>query len=164
MDLQARWSALPTRGTLLAETLHSREGWHLFLYPFAGRSVHLGLGSLLAWRLGQQVPATFSVAVNDYGLELLASAPLDWATGCRACWPRNAKRDLAADVLGSLNAGELSLRRFREIARVAGLIFQELPRRPQERASCRRHRACSARSSASTTRPTCCSGRPNGRC
>ncbi|NUT16027.1 MAG: ligase-associated DNA damage response DEXH box helicase, partial [Cupriavidus sp.] len=74
VDLQAQWSALPSRHTLLAESLHSREGWHLFLYPFAGRSVHLGLGSLLAWRLGQQVPATFSVAVNDYGLELLASA------------------------------------------------------------------------------------------
>lgn len=127
VDLQARWSALPTRGTLLAETLHSREGWHLFLYPFAGRSVHLGLGSLLAWRLGQQVPATFSVAVNDYGLELLASAPLDWAHWLPLVLAEERQRDLAADVLGSLNAGELSLRRFREIARVAGLIFQGYP-------------------------------------
>lgn len=127
VDLQARWSALPTRGTLLAETLHSREGWHLFLYPFAGRSVHLGLGSLLAWRLGQQVPATFSVAVNDYGLELLASAPLDWAYWLPRVLAEERQRDLAADVLGSLNAGELSLRRFREIARVAGLIFQGYP-------------------------------------
>ncbi|WP_042879561.1 ligase-associated DNA damage response DEXH box helicase [Cupriavidus necator] len=131
VDLQAQWSALPTRHTLLAESLHSREGWHLFLYPFAGRSVHLGLGSLLAWRLGQKVPATFSVAVNDYGLELLASAPLDWAHWLPQVLAEERQRDLAADVLGSLNAGELSLRRFREIARVAGLIFQGYPGAPK---------------------------------
>ncbi|WP_011298016.1 ligase-associated DNA damage response DEXH box helicase [Cupriavidus necator] len=127
VELQMRWSALPTPETLLAETLHSREGWHLFLYPFAGRSVHLGLGSLLAWRLGQKVPATFSVAVNDYGLELLASAPLDWSQWLPRVLAEERHRDLAADVLGSLNAGELSLRRFREIARVAGLVFQGYP-------------------------------------
>ncbi|SPD67365.1 ATP-dependent helicase Lhr and Lhr-like helicase (plasmid) [Cupriavidus taiwanensis] len=131
VDLQAQWSALPTRHTLLAESLHSREGWHLFLYPFAGRSVHLGLGSLLAWRLGQQVPATFSVAVNDYGLELLASAPVDWARWLPQVLADERRRDLAADVLGSLNAGELSLRRFREIARIAGLIFQGYPGAPK---------------------------------
>lgn len=127
VELQARWSALPSPTSLLAETLHSREGWHLFLYPFAGRSVHLGLGSLLAWRLGQKVPATFSVAVNDYGLELLASAPLDWARWLPEVLVEKSRRDLAADVMGSLNAGELSLRRFREIARVAGLVFQGYP-------------------------------------
>lgn len=125
--LQARWSALPSRHALLAETLHSREGWHLFLYPFAGRSVHLGLGSLLAWRFGQKAPATFSVAVNDYGLELLTPAPFDWERWLPVVLAEETARDLAADVLGSLNAGELSLRRFREIARVAGLVFQGYP-------------------------------------
>ncbi|WP_404993242.1 ligase-associated DNA damage response DEXH box helicase [Cupriavidus pauculus] len=127
VELQARWSALPSPDTLLAETLHSREGWHLFLYPFAGRSVHLGLGSLLAWRFGQKVPATFSVAVNDYGLELLSSVPMDWARWLPQVLAEERQRDLAADVMGSLNVGELSLRRFREIARVAGLIFQGYP-------------------------------------
>ncbi|WP_122875522.1 ligase-associated DNA damage response DEXH box helicase, partial [Pseudomonas viridiflava] len=51
LEVQRQWSGLPQRDTLLAETLKSREGWHLFLYPFAGRHVHLGLASLLAWRL-----------------------------------------------------------------------------------------------------------------
>jgi ATP-dependent Lhr-like helicase len=127
VDLQARWSALPTRATLLAETLESREGSHLFLYPFAGRSVHLGLGSLLAWRLGQHVPSTISVAVNDYGLELLSTTPLDWGRWLPLVLAEERQRDLIADVFASLNAGELSLRRFREIARVAGLIFQGYP-------------------------------------
>nr|WP_144827001.1 ligase-associated DNA damage response DEXH box helicase [Cupriavidus gilardii] len=127
VELQQRWSALPTRNTLLAETLRSREGWHLFLYPFAGRSAHLGLGSLLAWRLGTHVPSTISVAVNDYGLELLSAAPLDWARLLPLVLAQERQRDLVADVLASLNAGELSLRRFREIARVAGLVFQGYP-------------------------------------
>ena len=35
--------------------------------------------------------------------------------------------DLLPEVLASLNAGELARRRFREIARIAGLIFQSHP-------------------------------------
>ena len=78
LHTQLRWSGLPTREHLLAETLRSREGWHLFLYPFAGRQVHLGLASLLAWRVSQQQPLTFSIAVNDYGLELLSATEVQW--------------------------------------------------------------------------------------
>ncbi|MFX6149317.1 hypothetical protein ABTF39_21015, partial [Acinetobacter baumannii] len=79
---------------------------------------------LLAWRLGSQLPTTISVAVNDYGLELLSAAPLDWAHWLPLVLAQERQRDLVADVLASLNAGELSLRRFREIARVSGLVFQ----------------------------------------
>ncbi len=79
LQTQARWSGLPTSDSLLAEVLKSREGWHLFLYPFAGRQVHLGLASLLAWRMSQRQPLTFSIAVNDYGLELLSATPVDWS-------------------------------------------------------------------------------------
>jgi len=79
LELQARWSELPTPETLLAEVLHTREGWHLFLYPFAGRHVHMGLASVLAWRAAQQAPGTFSIAVNDYGLELVSADARDWA-------------------------------------------------------------------------------------
>ena len=125
LDVQQAWSALPTSDSLLAETLHSREGWHLFLYPFAGRNVHLGLASLLAWRIGQLQPATFSIAVNDYGLELLCASPVDWPR-----WLNNEllrSDDLLHDVLASLNAGELARRRFREIARIAGLVFGGYP-------------------------------------
>lgn len=59
LETQMRWSGLPTSENLLAEVLKSREGWHLFLYPFAGRQVHLGLASLLAWRVSQRQPVTF---------------------------------------------------------------------------------------------------------
>ncbi|RAU39138.1 MULTISPECIES: ligase-associated DNA damage response DEXH box helicase [unclassified Pseudomonas] len=125
LDVQRQWSALPRKDTLLAEILKSREGWHLFLYPFAGRHVHLGLASLLAWRLSRDTPLTFSIAVNDYGFELLSATEVDWATHLNAGLFSDS--DLLADILASLNAGELALRRFREIARIAGLVFSGYP-------------------------------------
>ena len=71
------------RKTLLIEQHRSREGYHVFLYPFAGRYVHLGLASLLAWRLSRTQPNTFSMSFNDYGFELLAAEPLDIAAAAR---------------------------------------------------------------------------------
>lgn len=129
LEVQKRWSGLPTETCLLAEVLKSREGWHLFLYPFAGRQVHLGLASLLAWRISQRLPVTFSIAVNDYGLELLSATCVDWSTHLD---PQLLSPDaLLKDVLASLNAGELALRRFREIARIAGLVFAGYPGAPK---------------------------------
>ncbi len=129
LQTQARLSKLPTPGTLLVEVFTSREGHHVYLYPFAGRNVHLGLASLLAWRLARAAPNTFSVSVNDYGFELLSAEPVDLA-------PLFDGRlldatDLLADVMRSLNSGELAQRRFREIARVAGLVFTGYPGAPK---------------------------------
>ena len=129
LELQSRWSALPGPQTLLVEALASREGHHLFVYPFAGRHVHVGIGSLLAWRLAGGRGATFSIAVNDYGLELVSPDPVDWAPVRDA---RAFSADgLLDDVLASLNSGELAQRRFREIARVSGLVFQGFPGAPK---------------------------------
>ena len=135
LELQARWSALPGRDCLLVESLRLRDGRSLFVYPFAGRHANLGLASLIAWRVGRLQPATFSIAVNDYGFELLAPEDIDW----RRLWAAHGDADdgllreagLLDDVLASLNAGELAQRRFREIARVAGLVFQGFPGQPK---------------------------------
>jgi len=129
LDVQSDWSALPTNDTLLAESLHSREGWHLFLYPYAGRNVHLGLASLLAWRIGQHQPNTFSIAVNDYGLELLSATDTDWSAAFAG--DLLSTDNLLEDVIGSLNASELAQRRFREIARISGLVFAGFPGAPK---------------------------------
>ncbi len=126
LEIQQKWSALPLPGTLLAEVLKTREGWHLFLFPFAGRHVHLGLASLFAWRVAQHQPRTFSIAVNDYGFELLSALEVDWPTLLPTLLAVSEEH-LLPDVLASLNASELARRRFREIARVAGLIFQSYP-------------------------------------
>ena len=144
LEIQQRWSALPTPRTLLAESLDTREGSHLFLYPFAGRHVHLGLASLIAWRVAQHQPRTFSIAVNDYGFELLCATPVDWPAllpqvmrvghdahaldaMARAAGEEGERAALLHEVLESLNASELAQRRFREIARVSGLIYQGYP-------------------------------------
>ncbi|MGN6704043.1 MAG: ligase-associated DNA damage response DEXH box helicase, partial [Burkholderiaceae bacterium] len=135
LDVQRRWSTLPTGRRLTVETMKSREGRHLFVYPFAGRSVHMGLASLIAWRIAKQTPATFSIAVNDYGFELLSPEDTGWeqafagATGAELALL--STDDLLEDVLASLNAAELSQRRFREIARIAGLVFQGAPGQPK---------------------------------
>ncbi len=126
---QQRLSKIPTPGTLLVEAYQSREGQHLYLYPFAGRNVHLGLASLLAWRLAREAPNTFSISINDYGFELVSAAPFDME-------PVTSQRvftasDLMHDVLASLNSTELAQRRFREIARVAGLISTGYPGQPK---------------------------------
>lgn len=129
LEVQRQWSALPEENTLLAEIMKSREGWHLFLYPFAGRHVHLGLASLLAWRLSRHTPLTFSIAVNDYGFELLSATEVDWQAELRP--DLFSEEHLMNDIMASLNAGELALRRFREIARIAGLVFSGYPGAPK---------------------------------
>jgi len=126
---QQRLSKIPTPETLLVESFQSREGQHLYVHPFAGRNVHLGLASLLAWRLARDRPNTFSLSVNDYGFELVSAEPFDLepVTSMEAFTTEN----LLHDVLASLNSTELAQRRFREIARVAGLIFSGYPGQPK---------------------------------
>ena len=135
IEIQQRWSALPTSDTLVVENMKSREGHHLFVYPFAGRSVHMGLASLLAWRIGQQQPITFSIAINDYGFELLSFEPVDWTMIFKGATGRDVAllgtERLLEDVLESLNATQLSQQRFREVARIAGLVFQGYPGQPK---------------------------------
>ena len=102
--------------------------------------MHLGLASLIAWRVAQHAPRTFSIAVNDYGFELLSVTEVDWSAllpqvlkpGHDAAAQQAIAQDdehaaLLHEVLASLNASELAQRRFREIARVSGLIFQGYP-------------------------------------
>jgi ATP-dependent helicase Lhr and Lhr-like helicase len=129
LQTQARLSHIPTPATVLVETYRSREGYHLYTYPFAGRHVHLGLASLLAWRLARDRPNTFSMSVNDYGFELLAAMEFDLAPVTDKQVFRTA--NLLHDVLASLNSTELAQRRFREIARIAGLVSSGYPGQPK---------------------------------
>lgn len=125
LELQRRWSMIPSPGILLVERLRTREGHHLFFYPFEGRLVHEGLAALTAWRLGQAEPRSFSISCNDYGFELLSPEPFRLPQN----WDRSlfAETALAADIESSLNATEMGRQQFREISRVAGLIFEGYP-------------------------------------
>lgn len=125
LDLQKDWSTLPATGELLVEAVETREGFHLFFYPFEGRLVHEGLAALTAYRLSLIQSATFSLAVNDYGFELLSPDPVELDPD----WQEQlfSTEHLAEDALASMNAGEMARRAFREIARVAGLVFPGYP-------------------------------------
>lgn len=125
LDIQARWSRIPDADELLVERVKTREGHHLFFFPFEGRLVHEGLAALFAYRISRLAPISFTLAANDYGLELLSPdpAPLDRALAAGLLRPEG----LAEDVPASLNATEMARRQFREIARVAGLVFPGYP-------------------------------------
>jgi ATP-dependent helicase Lhr and Lhr-like helicase len=125
LEVQARWSKIPAADELLIERVKTREGHHLFLFPFEGRLVHEGLAALFAYRISRLVPISFTFSMNDYGIELLSPdpAPLDEALAAGLLSPRG----LLDDVPASLNATEMARRQFREIARVAGLVFQGFP-------------------------------------
>lgn len=123
--LQRKLSRIPRENELLIEKLKSREGHHLFFYPFAGWLVHEGLAALVAYRLGQIRPLTFTVVVSDYGFELLSDEeiPIDEALAKGLLSPNN----LLEDIEASLDASELARRQFREIARISGLVANRFP-------------------------------------
>jgi ATP-dependent Lhr-like helicase len=126
LEVQARWSRVPALGEVLIERVRTREGHHLFIFPFEGRLVHEGLAALFAYRLSRLAPISFTLAANDYGLEMLSAeaAPLDEALERGLLSPQNLLEDLPA----ALNASEMAKRQFREIARIAGLVFPGFPR------------------------------------
>ncbi len=125
LELQKAWSILPAKDELLIERWRNREGYHTFIYPFEGRLVHEGLAALWAFRLSRAAPISFAMSMNDYGLLLVSPTkpPIEphLAGGLLAI------ENVETDILSSLNASEMCKRQFREVARIAGLIFQGYP-------------------------------------
>ncbi len=128
LELQKRWSALPGDGEWLIEQIATHEGHALFFYPFEGRLAHLGLATLFSYRLSRETARTFSLTANDYGFGLLSPTPIALSLG--ELGKLLAAPDVEAHILAGLNAAEMGRRQFREIARVAGLIFQGYPGQP----------------------------------
>ncbi len=124
-ETQAERSHIPTKDELLIEYFESKDGFHLLLYPFEGRNVHEGLGALLANRISRLKPMTINIGMNDYGLELLSDKDFDIET---ILTPELFSTDhLVGDIQASINAVEMCKRRFRDIARISGLIFGGYP-------------------------------------
>lgn len=124
-DLQSGASHIPRSDEFLIEQLESREGYHLFFYPFEGRLVHEGMASLFAHRLSQLKKASFSIAMNDYGFELLTDEELPLAKAISL--NLFSTDELITDIQHSLNANEMARRRFRDIAHIGGLLFTGYP-------------------------------------
>ncbi|WP_395747390.1 ligase-associated DNA damage response DEXH box helicase [Prosthecobacter sp.] len=125
LHIQSAWSLIPEPDELLIEWTHTREGVLYFIYPFAGRLAHEGLAVLTAHRLGKIEPRSFALTMNDYGFALMTPTPLnlDEQTWRETLSPER----LVEDILDCLNSTELARRKFREIARIAGLVFQGYP-------------------------------------
>jgi len=128
-DLQSQLSHLPQSHEFLIESFKSQQGHHLLFYPFEGRLVHEGMASLLAYRISKIKPASFSIAMNDYGFELLADEdiPIEQALEDASFFSID---NLIEDIQHSLNANEMARRRFRDIAHIGGLVFTGYPGQP----------------------------------
>ena len=123
--VQQERSHVPRNDELLIEMINNKEGFHLFAYPFEGRLVHEILAALVAYRLSKLTPITFSLAMNDYGFELLSDIeiPMDDAIAYEVFSPEN----LTEDISLSINSTEMARRKFRDIACISGLVFQGYP-------------------------------------
>ena len=125
LDIQRERSHLPSEGEFLVELFQSKEGHHAFFSPFEGRLAHEGMAALLAMRLSDRRSITCSLAMNDYGFEVLSDQPLHLtSTLVRELLDTT---NLATDILRSANVAQIARRRFRSIARVAGLVFHGFP-------------------------------------
>jgi ATP-dependent Lhr-like helicase len=124
--LQQELSHLPQSHEFLIESFKSREGHHLLFYPFEGRLVHEGMASLLAFRISKIRNASFSIAMNDYGFELLTDedVPIEDVLEDASFFSID---NLIDDIQHSLNANEMARRRFRDIAHIGGLVFTGYP-------------------------------------
>jgi len=125
LSFQQKRSLLPTKQELLIEKLQTKEGYHVFVYPFEGRNVHEGLSGLMAYRISRQLPISFSIAFNDYGFELLSDQPIPIENALEE--DVFSDNDLIADMMHSINSMEMAKRKFRDIANIAGLIFTGFP-------------------------------------
>ncbi|MBI2730061.1 MAG: ligase-associated DNA damage response DEXH box helicase [Sphingobacteriales bacterium] len=124
-ELQQQLSHVPEENELLIEHIETKDGFHLFVYPFEGRLVHEAMAAILAYRISKIIPITFSFAMNDYGFELLSDKPIpvDDSNVYDLFSPDN----LLEDIQRSVNSTEMAKRKFRDIAVIGGLIFQGYP-------------------------------------
>ena len=125
LQKQKQLSAIPENDELLIEQFESREGFHLLVYPFEGRQVHEAMSAILAFRISRHTPISFSIAMNDYGFELLSDMPIpvDDSNVQELFSPEN----LFEVMQQSVNHVEMAMRKFRDIAVIGGLIFQGMP-------------------------------------
>ena len=124
-EIQQKLSAIPRDHQLLIEQIETKDGFHLLVYPFEGRQVHEAMSAIVAYRIGQIIPISFSIAMNDYGFELLSDQPIpvDHSNVQELFTTIN----LLLDIQKSINSAEMAKRKFRDIAVIGGLIFQGFP-------------------------------------
>jgi ATP-dependent Lhr-like helicase len=118
-------SHIPKEHEFLVEKIKTREGFHLFMYPFEGRLMHEIMSALVAYRISRVSPISFSMAMNDYGFELFSKLeiPVDEDNVNDIL----SKENLIQDVLSSVNSTEMARRKFRDIAVISGMVVRNYP-------------------------------------
>lgn len=124
-ERQALHSHVPAGNELLIEQIETKDGFHLFVYPFEGRLVHEAMAAILAYRISRITPITFSFAMNDYGFELLSDQPIP--VDDSNVYELFSTDGLLEDIQRSVNSTEMAKRKFRDIAVIGGLVFQGYP-------------------------------------
>jgi ATP-dependent Lhr-like helicase len=128
MELQRKLSHLPKHNEFLVESFESSEGHHVMMYPFEGRNVHEGMAALVAYRISKIRPITFSIAMNDYGFELLSDQEIPIYEAIET--DLLGSDNLRLDIQASINSTEMARRKFRDIAAISGLVFKGYPGKP----------------------------------
>ncbi len=123
--LQKKLSHVPAHNELLIEQIETKDGFHLFVYSFEGRLVHEAMAAVLAYRISRITPITFSLAMNDYGFELLSDQPIP--VDDSNVYELFSTNNLFEDMQRSVNSTEMARRKFRDIGVIGGLIFQGYP-------------------------------------
>ena len=123
--LQEKLSRIPKANELLIEQIETKDGFHLFVFPFEGRLVHEAMAAILGYRIGRITPITFSIAMNDYGFELLSDQPIP--VDDSNVYELFSLENLFEDIQRSVNSTEMAKRKFRDISVIGGLIFQGFP-------------------------------------
>ena len=125
LALQEKFSILPKPSEFLIERTETKEGTNWFLFPFSGRLANEGLAALVSYRMSKITPMSLSVSFNDYGFHLCSNSDLALD---RQQWSELLSPEgLLDELLACMNLSEMAKRQFREVARVAGLIFQGYP-------------------------------------
>jgi ATP-dependent helicase Lhr and Lhr-like helicase len=125
LHLQEELSHIPRQNELLIEHHQDEDGYHLLVYPFEGRQVHEALSAILAYRIGRILPISFSIAMNDYGFELLSDKPIP--VDDSNVYDLFSLDNLLTDMQKSINQVEMAMRKFRDIAVIGRLIFPGMP-------------------------------------
>ncbi|MDE1191629.1 MAG: ligase-associated DNA damage response DEXH box helicase [Arachidicoccus sp.] len=127
-SLQEQVSAIPKENELLVEYIKTKFGHHLFVFPFDGKLIHEGMAALTAFRLSKIKKASFSIASNEYGFELLSETEYDIDAAIQNGLFSDIQ--LFEDIEKGINISEMARRKFRDIAGIAGLVFQGYPGKP----------------------------------
>ncbi len=130
LQLQRSASILPALGEFLIEQFNTEEGHHVLFYPFEGRFVNEGIAALVAYRIASTHPISISIAINDYGFELLSDQKIPIEAALELDLFRF--ENLHNDIIQSVNSTEMGRKRFRDIATIAGLLFKGYPGKEQK--------------------------------